>query len=420
MTNLPRILIVGTTPYNPNESSRALDTYFHNYPANKLRMIFSNENLPPEGHCSSFFQITDYDVFHKFLNKEDEPGRILTSGQLSNFSLPPQKNSLNRFKKKNAFRYYARKSLWNKKRWLSSKLEAWVEEFSPEAVYICFSDDYFILDIAYYFANKFNIPVIAQIGDDYYFKKNRNLLMKPYLKRYRRLFDKIMSLEGFGVYISDKLADKYNHHFKLQGYPFYLSSKIKSEKSAIGFEFNYFGKVNLGRSKSLGILADALHKINPSYKIDVYTSNISSHTKKYLEKHNCVCKGFLQYEKLLPLMNSGSFNIVASGFQKKYVEEARYSLSTKISDLLASSGPIIAIGPEGDGAIDFLDNKNCSIMLKSKRIDANVLKTFLNDIKYLSNLVDNANGLSKNLFDAEKNRKLFESCCVRIYRNDGK
>lgn len=413
-TNLSRILLVGTLPYNPNESSRALDTYFHNFPKENLRMIFSNDCLPPKGHCSSLFQITDYDVFQKFLKKVDEPGRIIEYDQLTDFAQKPKDEHLKKYKKKNAFRYYARKRLWSKNRWLSSKLIRWVEEFNPQAIYICFSDDYFILDIAYYFATKYNIPVITQIGDDYYFKKNHNPFLKPYLRKYKRLFDKIMSLDGFGVYISDKLADKYNNHFSIQGYPFYLSSNIKSKESSFKNEFNYFGKINLGRYKSLGILGDALNKIDSNYKINVYTGTISNNIRKYLNNHYCEYKGFIQYNELETIMNSGGFNIIASGFSKKDIEESRYSLSTKVSDSLASNGPIIAIGPNGDGAIDFLSDKECAIILKTKKINIISLKDMINDKKYLSTIVNNSKVMSNTLFNTEKNRKLFEDCCVRI------
>lgn len=415
MNRYPRILIVGTTPYNPSESSRALDTYFHNWPKENLHMIFSNSNKPIKGHCESLFQITDYDVFQVFLKKQKSAGRIFDYDDLENESAPlEEQQKLLKYKKKNTFRFYARKALWSKNRWLSEELINWVDEFKPEAIYICFSDDYFILNISYYLAKKYSIPVICQIGDDYYFKKNKNLFIKPYLHSYKKLFKKIMSLGGFGVYISDKLADKYNSHFSLHGYPFYLSSDIKWSQVKSRFEFNYFGKINLGRDQTLAMLGDALNKIDNSFVVNVYSKDVSSKVIKLLLKHHCFFKDTLPYNDVMSIMNSGSFNIIASGFRKKDVEATRYSLSTKVSDSLASSGPLIAIGPNGDGAIDFLKPKNCAILIGNKRIDIDCLREKIFDKKYLSTLIENAHNIFSSMFLVDNNRLRFEENCRKI------
>ena len=201
-TNLPRILIVGTLPYNPQESSRALDTYFRGFPKENLRMIFSNVNTPIKGHCESLFQITDKEMAKKFFKRKMHVGRVFNYDQLSDqVQKSEDKSFVGKFKKKSSLRYYARKVLWAHNRWLTKELEEWVDEFKPEAIYVCFSDDYFILDITRYFSKKYNLPVICQISDDYYFIKE-SFALKSYYKKYRKLVDEIMSTEGFaGKYL---------------------------------------------------------------------------------------------------------------------------------------------------------------------------------------------------------------------------
>ena len=406
----PRVLIVGTTPYNPNEASRALDTYFHNWPKDKLRMIFSNTNIPQKWRYSSLYQITDYDVLNVMRKKSKAAGRIFNDEDLPEASIKDNNAPLSKYKKKTIRRYYLRKFLWKRKRWLSEELIKWVDEFKPEIIYICFSDDYFILDIADYFASKHHVPVISQIGDDYYFKKY-NFLLRPYLSKYRKLFRRIMSKDGFGVYISDKLANKYNESFSIQGVPFYLASSIVSKKNDIKYEFNYFGKLDLGRYKSLCLLGDALKEINNNYHINVYSGDNNKKIVNLLTKHNCLFNGEIDYSKVQEMMNSGSFNIIASGFDKKGIEASRYSLSTKVSDSLSSSGPIIVIGGKGDGAVDFFLEKKCSITLTDKKIDANKLKEQLDDRKQLEKNISEAQALASSLFKQSLNTTKFETMC---------
>ena len=413
MTNFPRILIIGTTPYNPNESSRALDTYFHNWPKDKLRMIFSNSNIPQKWNYSSLYQITDYDVLNVLRKKNTEAGRVLNDEDLPDSSVKNTDDPLVKHKKKTILRYYLRKLLWKRKRWTSDRLLKWVDDFNPQIVYICFSDDYFILDIAYFFAQKYKIPVISQIGDDYYFKKS-NLFLKPYLLSYKKLFKSIMSSEGFGVYISSKLADKYNKCFRMQGVPFYLSSSVGFANNDIKYEFNYFGKLNLGRYKSLCILGDALKAIDDKYCINIYSSDSDKKVVKALMKHNCVYNGEISYLDVRNKMNSGSFNIVSSGFNKKDIEASRYSLSTKVSDSLMSSGPIVVIGGVGDGAVDFFVENGGAIMLTNKKIDTLNFKDQLLDKTLLKNNILKAREISTKLFDQEMNATKFERMCYSL------
>ena len=412
--NLPRILIVGTLPYNPNESSRALDTYFRDWPKESLRMIFSNADVPMKGHCSSLFQITDYDLLQVLKGKTKNPGRVFNYDDLSDVSKHDEKQKLSKFKQKNTFRFYARKFLWKNKRWCTPELNEWVEEFKPEGIYICFSDDYFILNIAYYFAKKYNIPVITQIGDDYYFKNNKNLFLVPYLKAYKKLFSNIMSLDGFGVYISQKLADQYNSHFKLQGFPFYLASSIKESNQPVKKEFNYFGKIALGRDKALAKLSQILKKVNSDFVLNVYSTDATEKQIKFLKSNGCNFKGAVPYSNAVSIMNSGSFNIVASGFSKKDIEQARYSLSTKIADLLSCPGPIIAVGPRGDGAIDFLLENQCAFVIDDLNFDYNKLKDFIYDDDQIRAIHNNMKKVLINLFDFCYNNEKFKHCCMEM------
>ena len=415
---LPRILIVGTTPYSPNESSRALDTYFHNWPKQNLRMIYSNANPPHHNLCGSHFRITDYELLQRLLHPKREIGTVFEGSEaVIADQVEQQSAKIAKYKKKNSLRYYIRKFLWERKRWLTPKLEQWVDDFKPEALYICFSDDYFILDIALYFANKYQLPIIAQISDDYFFKKH-SLLLQPFLLSYKKLFVRVMSTPGFAIYIADKIANKYNSYFIKQGTPIYLSSQIKPSTAPIVPEFNYLGKVNLGRLQSLALLGDALNQVNNEYSVSIYSNGLSNRELRYLQRHHCAYQGYLSYEEVAVKMNSGAFNIIASGFAKKNIDAARYSLSTKVADALICPGPILAIGPEGDGAIDYLLSNHCAIVLKYKSIDIDDLSAKLANPNFLRDVSQKASMVYKQNHEVDKNRLQFESRCIECTRRD--
>ena len=78
----PRVLIVGTIPYNKNTSSRAFDAYFHNWEKENLRQIFSNTKKPVKGHCSSLYQITDQRLLKRRFGRVKEVGVIFNDEEL--------------------------------------------------------------------------------------------------------------------------------------------------------------------------------------------------------------------------------------------------------------------------------------------------------------------------------------------------
>ena len=68
----PRLLIVGTIPYNTKDSSRAFEAYFHNWEKENIAQIFSDPKTPVKGHCGTLFQITDYRLLQRWKGKKVE------------------------------------------------------------------------------------------------------------------------------------------------------------------------------------------------------------------------------------------------------------------------------------------------------------------------------------------------------------
>ena len=87
----PRVLIVGTVPYNKQSSSRAFESYFHNWEKENLVQIYSNPREPVHGHCSSFYQITDKRMLMRHFNKNvktDRKSTRLNSSHVSESRMP--------------------------------------------------------------------------------------------------------------------------------------------------------------------------------------------------------------------------------------------------------------------------------------------------------------------------------------------
>lgn len=403
-----RILIVGTVPYNKNMTSRAFDAYFHNWEKENIRQIFSNAKTPVKGHCGSLYQITDQYLLKKRLGKINEIGKIFNYNEL------PDDWQNNDLEVSNAFvdklykigsrdtsiKHLARKWLWKKKYWNTEKLNNWLDEFKPECVFLAFSDDFFIPEIAIYVAEKYNIPIMSCIGDDYYFNDRFSLspFYRIYRKKYKAFIRNVFKHKGSAFYISDKIRDKYNSEFGLNGETIYLTSDIeRREFKEIDKEnpvITYCGNIRLGRNRSLANIGKALFEINPDYKLQIYSSEMDEKYIKVLKgKPGIDYKGAVPYKEVMQIIHNSDIVVVAEGFEKKNIIITKYSLSTKAADAIASGAQILAYGDPDCGVIGYLSSVRCAVMCTDKNTE--LLK------EKISNLINDSD-LQKRLYDTSE------------------
>jgi len=368
-----KILLVGTVPYNTRSTSRAFNSYFNGWDKECLAQIFSNAKTPCKGHCGRLYQITDQRMLKRWFDKNVQTGVAFEFDDLptewTDNQLEVDKKTAKLYKlgsHKSSFIYLARKLIWRKRYWRSEKLDQWLDEFKPDCVFLSFSDDFFIPEIALYVARKYNIPIISSIGDDYYFNYSFSFspLYHVYKLNYRRLIRKVFAHKGSAIFISDKIRDKYNDVFGLKGETVYLTSDITRHAfcpiDPMNLKVAYCGNIRLGRNEALCDIASALGKINKNYVVDVY-SNENSHQyiKPLLDNPNVIYHGAVPYEQVKQIMSESDILPVVEGFKKKDVDITRYSLSTKVADSLATGGNVFAYGSSECGAIEYMQNIGC-------------------------------------------------------------
>lgn len=270
----PRVLIVGTVPYNTKSTSRAFDAYFHYWEKENIAQIFSNTKKPCKGHCETLFQITDHRVLQRWMGKKVDTGVIYHYDDLDT-EWKDNDLELGNAKAEAAYKFGGKHTplthllrgiLWRKRFWCTEKLNNWLDDFKPECVFLAFSDDYFIPQIAMYVAKRYNVPIVSCIGDDYYFnvEKTLNPIYHLYKSTYKKLIDKVLAWPGSAIYISDKIRDKYNSEFGLDGETVYLTSTVQRKPfSVINKDcpvITYFGNIGMGRNNSLNDIGYALGK----------------------------------------------------------------------------------------------------------------------------------------------------------------
>ena len=371
-----RILIVGTVPYNKKMTSRAFDAYFGDMDHSCLAQIFSYPSTPPKGHCSALYQITDAMLLRKVLGKSVTVGKRWKYEELPDITAADvERKDNNRLyrklyrigSRKNAFTCLLRKWLWKQKRWCTEDLNNWLDEFSPECVFLSFSDDFFIPEIALYVAEKYDIPIVSSIGDDYFFNDrfSCNPFYHIYRKKYKKLIRKVFAHGGSAIYISDKIRDKYNGEFALDGETVYLSSEVEHRAfrpiNTEDPDICYFGNIRQGRNESLSEIASALGTINPQYRLTVCSAQNDKDIVKVLtDNPNVDFLGAIPYEEVKKRSAKADVLVIVEGFKQKHINMTRYSLSTKAADSIRSGASIFVYGSPECGVTEYMQGTGCA------------------------------------------------------------
>ena len=361
------ILIVGTQPFNNAVQSRSYASYFGTFKPSEVIQIFSDARVPCKGFCAKLFQITDERlVRRRFEKNEDviydrENLKEVWSGKES---VPSRWTP----KRKTGFYRFLRKFVWNKKYWLTKRLENFVEDFRPDAVFLSWGEDFFLMDVAEYFAKKYEIPIFVSITDDCYFftdlkREGFDLLRALYLRKYRQRVDAFFKGDVYGFFVSDKIMEKYENYFQIPGVVAPIGSSIepiwKEPETDLRNGIYYFGNLEYGRLKAIEAFSVELNKFFPLVPIHVFSKDVKSDRNK----GNLFLHASVSYKKAVEIMKGAcSALLLAESFESNDIAHVRYSLSTKVGDCFCAMKPIICIGGRGAGAVDFVKEQKCAFI----------------------------------------------------------
>lgn len=420
---MPKILIVGTVPYNKRSTSRAFESYFSGYDKSCLAQIFSNTKKPAKGHCQSLYQITDQRMVLRRFRRGMDTGVIFHDSELEpeweDNSLEVNSAAFETLyrmgTRKSPLIYLLRGLVWNKKYWCTEKLNRWLDEFRPECVFLAFSDDFFIPQIALYAAQRYQIPIVSCIGDDYYFNDRFSIspLYHLYRSRYKKLIRSVFAHGGSAIYISDKIRDKYNSEFRLDGQTVYLTSELKRRAFAptpVQPRFAYFGNIGLGRYRSLYEIGVAIRNISPDYCLDIYSNQAEPEARKLFDSCPGIrFHGSISYAQVQEEIGKTDVFIVVEGFEEADINAVRYSLSTKAADALASGANILVYGSSEAGVVSYMMDTGAAVVCTDREALTDSIRLLLADTQLQKQRYENAVKATEQNHNLDSSTRIFRT-----------
>ena len=197
------------------------------------------------------------------------------------------------------------------------------------------------------------------------------------------------------MYISDKIRDKYNAEFGLDGETVYLASTIQRKPfSIINTEhpvMTYFGNIRMGRNNSLNDIGYALGEINPNYILEVYSNDQDETYYGALDRNpNVKFMGSVPYAQVQKRMAESDITIIVEGLTEHDINLSRYSLSTKAADALASGASILTYGSLESGIIDYMQSTEASVVCTRKEDLVESIKRLMADTDLQKRFYDQA------------------------------
>lgn len=400
-----------------NNMGRTFLSLFSEFERAELCQLYIHRTIPDEDVCSSFFQVTDYDVLKAlpFAHPGREIVHALIEEQIENGT---SHGSVRRGNAGSIARIL-RDIMWSFSRWYSPKLMEWIDKEKPTCIFVAPGYAKFIYDIAIKIANAYNLSIVTYICDDYYFVNTPNRFIdRLQLSLLRKKTKQLMSMTDRLVVISEELKNIYQDCFNVPTDVIMTGgdhiNSFDSSKSEQNLKVSYFGNLSAGRSISLAEIGRAIDVINNENQTNITLQIYSPETSE--NRLMCLCGigsvklcGFVSGVEFNEAFSSSNLLIHTESFDEANVDLVKHSVSTKIADSLASGIPLFAYGPDSISSMKHLIRNDCAIVATSKdQLKTELEKALFNkDVR--RDVVDNALRTASEFHNKQKNSEKLKS-----------
>lgn len=359
MCNERLLIISNNVLSNVRNNGKTIYSYIDSLDPKNVAQLYFNGEYPSIGGYK-YFRITDKDIVKGMLSPKKR-GRAINDAVPSVVGSVPQGA-----KHRGEIFRFAREMLWAGK-WRSKGLISWLDSYSPTAIFFVGGDCLFAYDICKYIAKRYNAKTSLYITDDYIMPRTKDSLVGKLRKR--KIKKRIRKCLGYAqsfFTVSDMMRREYKDVFGRDSSVIVnLSGSLRApapKKDDGTYTLMYAGSLYYGRDGVLGKLSGAISEYNKTHekkaRLDVYTNSEPDEDtrKKFIVEGASRYCGSLDRDGLARELNASDVLVFAESFEKGFMEKTKYSLSTKVPEYLSVGKPILAIGPQGIGSMDYLSD----------------------------------------------------------------
>ncbi len=374
-----RILILSNTPWNNNNSfGNTFSNLFEGLDDIEIANIYCKSGLPSNSCVSRYFQITEKSLIKNLKNKAVPSGKEVTAPEKSIIMSNDEQKKFDKLRK---YRFqpifWARDLIWKVGRWESPELKKFIDDFSPDLLYLPLYYSNGLLDISLFLTEYCNCRAIGHISDDNYSLRQFSLSPLFWLNRFiiRSKLRKVVKKCEFLHVISDIQKNEYEKMLNKECRVFKKSHCFENEPKK--HELNsplkvvYTGNIGGGRWQTLALIGKALDEANKDgvkAQLFIYTfTPLTGRMKKALAYPNTVfVMGGVPSCEVLKIQQNADILVHVESFKLKERLWVHQSFSTKIVDYLHTGNCIFAVGTKDMAFMDYLVKNDAAVTALGK------------------------------------------------------
>ncbi len=371
---LPKVLIISSTPFSRTKNNgKTLSSFFENYDRDLVAQFSYSGGDCDVSVCNNYFFFTLDDVLSGRKGVAYKAEEITNNVTLQNSKVSLIRRIFHRFsqeRKPVAIRIKDRR--WKKADY--SKAFDWIDQFNPDVVFFQGFSMAYGYDFALNVCKRNNIPMILELTDDYTHRLYPlSIVEKINQVRYMKVFTEAIRFASKTIVISDLMKEEYESRYG--GNMDVMMNTVNainpdSDCDRIPNDYVYAGNLLLNRWKVLRNLGKALLQVSQKATLNIYTPDVPpKHILKSLSKISSIrYGGRLSKEELESRLKKCEYVVHVEAFDKKNRKITRLSMSTKISEYVASGAKVLAIGPSDVASMQCLVNNNIGICINDSSV----------------------------------------------------
>lgn len=271
---------------------------------------------------------------------------------------------------------------------LSSQLDRWIADFRPQVV-LSFFSTLNSMRLVERILRRFHLPNVAFINDDWVSSIYKRGLFSPWLRyateqTLRRLLTNAGAAVGVSPAMCDTYAQRYGRPFHCFTRPIELAEVLPHDRTnwraGVPFRLLYAGRIGRANTNSLMDVCKAvsmMRRAGRNVVFDLYlTANPDLIRKTYSAEQGILVHAPIAYEDTPARYAEADLLVLPIDFDEDSKSFARYSMSTKIAEYLASAVPILVYAPAETAMCSYaLDDKWGHVV--SRRSDSELLQAIV-------------------------------------------
>lgn len=376
----PRVLVIAHNAFSQtNNNGKTLSSFFSGWRSENLAQLYITDEEPDRSVCKRFFRITDREILCAAVRHGTAPGKVLPP-EGTQSAMPRTDASVHHgffgrlVARRPSWMLVGRDLCWGSGAWKTPALEAWIDEFSPEVVFMQCSAPA-IYDIAFWVCDHCNIPLFLEITDDYTSSKfSLDPFFWIYLRRMRRQMRRAIDRAEKTLVIGRKMEKEYAKRF---GGAYAIAMNAVEIGSYVPpashdpIQIVYTGNLGLGRWKTIQALGNACQadpELKEHLQLHVYSgTQLSSREYDRLARSGVCFHGKVSAQVVAEVQTAADILLHVESFDAENRYVTRYSVSTKISEYLSRGRCLLAVGPADVASIEYIRDERIGVVLSERK-----------------------------------------------------